>query len=142
MADTPFDIVLFDLGGVLIELRGVEPMRLLSGITNDDELWERWLTCPWVRAFERGDCDAMAFAEGIIGDWGLTAEPEAFLDAFRELAGRADARCAGVGRRRSGADAGRVPEQYERTPHRRTLLALGRSFTPSTIGCCPTNSAC
>ncbi|MBK5288392.1 MAG: HAD family phosphatase [Acidimicrobiia bacterium] len=84
MADSPFDVVLFDLGGVLIELRGVEPMRLLSGIDNDDELWERWLTCPWVRAFERGDCDATAFAEGIIGDWGLTAEPAAFLDAFRD----------------------------------------------------------
>ncbi len=84
MTDAPFDIVLFDLGGVLIELRGVEPMRLLSGIDSEAELWERWLSCPWVRAFERGDCDATAFAEGIIGDWGLAAEPDAFLAAFRD----------------------------------------------------------
>lgn len=84
MAATPFDIVLFDLGGVLIELRGVEPMRLLSGIESEDELWARWLTCPWVRAFERGDCDATEFATGIITDWGLATEPDVFLEAFRE----------------------------------------------------------
>ena len=50
----PFDVVLFDLGGVLVDFGGVQAMKELSGITDDDELWHRWLTCRWVREFERG----------------------------------------------------------------------------------------
>jgi HAD superfamily hydrolase (TIGR01509 family) len=78
------DLVLFDLGGVLIELSGVGAMRELSGIGSDDELWARWLTCPWVRAFERGDCTATEFADGMVEEWALSVEPAVFLDAFRE----------------------------------------------------------
>jgi glucose-1-phosphatase len=77
------DLVLFDLGGVLIELGGVAPMRELAGIDRDDELWRRWLTCRWVRSFERGECSADEFASGVIADWGLAVEVDAFLDVFR-----------------------------------------------------------
>lgn len=83
----PIDVVLFDLGGVLIDFGGVAPMKALAGIESDDELWERWLTCRWVRSFERGHCSADDFAVGVIGDWGLSLEPEAFLDAFRSWPG-------------------------------------------------------
>jgi putative hydrolase of the HAD superfamily len=78
----PVELVLFDLGGVLIELGGVASMRELSGIESDDERWRRWLGCPWVRSYERGECSADEFAKGVIDDWGLTAEPAAFLAAF------------------------------------------------------------
>ena len=38
------DVILFDLGGVLIELAGVEKMLEWSpGIATTDELWRRWL---------------------------------------------------------------------------------------------------
>jgi putative hydrolase of the HAD superfamily len=77
-----FDIVLFDLGGVLIELGGVTSMRELTGIESDDELWRRWLACPWVRRYERGGCTPGEFAAGVVEEWGLTVEPAAFLDAF------------------------------------------------------------
>lgn len=77
------DVVLFDLGGVLIEFGGVAPMRELAGIESDDELWRRWLNCRWVRAFERGHCSAEDFAAGVVSDWSLPVEPQAFLDAFR-----------------------------------------------------------
>jgi putative hydrolase of the HAD superfamily len=80
--DRPFDVVLFDLGGVLIDFGGVTPMKELAGIDSDDELWSRWLTCRWVRSFERGDCSADDFAAGVVGDWGLSVEPGAFLAAF------------------------------------------------------------
>ena len=83
VTDPNFDLVLFDLGGVLIELSGVGAMRELAGIDNDDALWERWLTCPWVRAFERGDCTPDEFAAGMVAEWELTVAPEVFLDAFR-----------------------------------------------------------
>jgi HAD superfamily hydrolase (TIGR01509 family) len=77
------DVVLFDLGGVLIEFGGVAPMRELAGIESDDELWRRWLNCRWVRTFERGHCSAEDFAAGVVSDWSLPVEPQAFLDAFR-----------------------------------------------------------
>ena len=78
----PFDVVLFDLGGVLIDFGGVGPMKALAGIESDEELWSRWLTCPWVRSFERGQCSAEDFAAGVVADWSLPIEPAAFLDEF------------------------------------------------------------
>jgi FMN phosphatase YigB (HAD superfamily) len=82
------DIVLFDLGGVLIDFGGVEPMKELSGIADDDELWRRWLTCRWVRSFERGDCSADEFAAGLVDDWDLAIEPDVFLAEFANWPGR------------------------------------------------------
>lgn len=87
MEDRPFDVVLFDLGGVLIDFGGVAPMKALAGIESDDELWSRWLTCRWVRSFERGGCSADDFAAGVVGDWGLSVQPATFLDAFQSWPG-------------------------------------------------------
>ena len=83
MSIAGFDLVLFDLGGVLIELSGVGAMRDLAGIGNDVELWERWLSCPGVRAVERGECTAEEFAAGMVDEWKLSVTPQEFLDAFR-----------------------------------------------------------
>ncbi len=82
MEGPPIELVLFDLGGVLIEFAGVESMRELTGIESDDELWRRWLGCPWVRRFERGDCSAEDFAAGMVEEWQLPVGPAVFLDAF------------------------------------------------------------
>ena len=87
MAAAPIEVVLFDLGGVLIDFGGVGPMRALAGTDSDEELWRRWLTCPWVRSFERGGCSAQDFAEGVVADWELPLAPSAFLDAFRNWPG-------------------------------------------------------
>jgi len=84
VASDAIDVVLFDLGGVLVELGGVAPMMALAGIDSDDELWRRWLSCRWVRTFERGGCTADEFAAGVISDWALSVEPQTFLDAFRD----------------------------------------------------------
>jgi len=78
----PIEVVLFDLGGVLIELGGVTAMRELTTIETDEELWRRWLGCRWVRSYERGECSPDEFANGVVQDWGLTVEPEMFLAAF------------------------------------------------------------
>jgi len=86
--DPAIDIVLFDLGGVLIDFAGVEPMKELSGITEDDELSRRWLTCRWVRSYERGECTAEEFAAGMVDDWAIELTPEAFLEQFRSGPGR------------------------------------------------------
>jgi len=78
----PIELVLFDLGGVLVDPGGVGPMRALAGIETDEELWSRWLGCRWVRAFEAGRCSPEEFAAGVVGDWDLALEPAAFLEAF------------------------------------------------------------
>ena len=62
----PVEMVLFDLGGVLLQLQGVPSMRKLSGISSDHELWSRWLGCPWVRRFESGTCSDEEFARGVV----------------------------------------------------------------------------
>ena len=96
---------MFDLGGVLAQFGGVERMRLLAGLDDDEELWRRWLTCEWVRRFERGLCTPEDFAAGVVADWGLSVTGETFLSEFREwlvgpLPGAqelvADTRAAGV----------------------------------------------
>jgi putative hydrolase of the HAD superfamily len=75
--------VVFDLGGVLVQLGGVEEMAELCGGIGLDELWDRWLSCRWVRAFERGWCTGEEFAAGVVEDWQLPLDPDAFLASFR-----------------------------------------------------------
>jgi HAD superfamily hydrolase (TIGR01509 family) len=77
------EIVLFDLGGVLIDPGGVGQMRTLSGIESDEELWHRWLTCPWVHSFESGTCTPQDFAAGVVADWELSISADQFLTEFR-----------------------------------------------------------
>jgi hypothetical protein len=58
------EMVLFDFGGVLVELRRPVAVRESAGIESDAELWRRWLTCRWARAFESGQCSDVDFAHG------------------------------------------------------------------------------
>jgi glucose-1-phosphatase len=77
------EVVLFDLGGVLVELTGVPAMLgwLRNRITAD-ELWRHWLTSPTVRDFERGRLAADLFATQIIAEMSLDVAPEEFLNTF------------------------------------------------------------
>src|SRR5262245_60742684 len=87
MPPADVDIVLFDLGGVLFDFGGVAAMKKLAAIDDDDEMWTRWLTCPWVRSFERGDCSVDAFAAGMVEEWNLPIDADAFLTSFRSWLG-------------------------------------------------------
>ena len=80
--------VVFDLGGVLIDFDGVVPMKKFAGIETDEEMWERWLSCRWVRTFERGECTPDEFATGVVDDWALSITPAEFLEAFRTWPGQ------------------------------------------------------
>ena len=84
MAGPDVDLVLFDLGGVLIELGGVAALQDLSGIAEDHAVWQRWLGCPWVRRFESGQCSTAEFSNGVVSEWELTVSPEQFLELFRQ----------------------------------------------------------
>lgn len=75
-------LVLFDLGGVLIELGGVEDFRRLAGAGDEAEIWRRWLSSPSVRRYERGLCDRMTFATGMVEEFSLALPPGTFLELF------------------------------------------------------------
>lgn len=77
------EMVLFDIGGVLLDPRAVLSMRALASIENERQLWQRWLGCPWVRALETGRCSGLEFARGVVSDWKLSLSPEDFLQQFR-----------------------------------------------------------
>ncbi len=78
------DFVLFDLGGVLIELGGVASLQELAGMASEEDVWHRWLASPWVRRFERGQCSAVEFSIGVVSEWELAISPERFLEIFRD----------------------------------------------------------
>ena len=83
MPQPHIDVILFDLGGVLIELSGVEKMLEWSeGVASADELWRRWLQSSAVRRFETGAIGRDEFATALIGEFGVPVGPDEFLQAF------------------------------------------------------------
>ena len=76
-------VLLFDLGGVLVEFDGIAPLIALSGNRLDSEGARRfWLTSPAVHEFETGRCGAEEFARRAVAELGLTMTPEVFLPLF------------------------------------------------------------
>ena len=79
----PFDVIVFDLGGVLIELTGVDRMlELCNHSFSADELWARWLTSEGVRQFETGRVGADAFGAAMLSEFGLSITAAQFLEEF------------------------------------------------------------
>lgn len=74
--------VLFDIGGVVIELNNFTTFLQGEGIEDTDAFSNKWLTCPAVRAFENGSIDADTFVTSVIDDLELNMTPEGFRDAF------------------------------------------------------------
>ncbi|MFA7003637.1 MAG: HAD-IA family hydrolase [Verrucomicrobiia bacterium] len=76
-------VILFDLGGVLVEFDGIAPLIALSGNKLDKEGARRfWLTSPSVRKFETGKCGAEDFARHAVAELSLTMTPDVFLRQF------------------------------------------------------------
>ena len=77
-------VLLFDLGGVLVEFSGVRDIApLLKRAASEAEIVERWRSCPHTEAFGLGRVSRADFAERFIRDWDLDLPPEHFLQAFR-----------------------------------------------------------
>jgi putative hydrolase of the HAD superfamily len=76
-------VVLFDLGGVLVENTGEQGLSsLLPYQLSREEIWARWLASDAVRRFERGQISPEAFAARFIEEWRLEVGPAAFMEAF------------------------------------------------------------
>jgi len=84
MQETSSAVLLFDLGGVLIENQMFsELQRLMGSKLNEAELIQMWLKNPAARQFELGRCSPDEFAKSIIQQFGLPLDERTFLAAFK-----------------------------------------------------------
>jgi len=77
------DCVIFDLGGVLIELDG-PPLSPTHSRMSEPEIWQLWLQSSAVRLFESGQSSQEEFAAALIKEMALDQTPESFLSYFKE----------------------------------------------------------
>lgn len=74
-------VVLFDVGGVLVELSGAATLlSWLGHRLTAEQLYTFWLTSPLVRSFETGKLSPEAFARQLTADLRLPVSPEVFLE--------------------------------------------------------------
>lgn len=76
-------VILFDLGGVLIENNGRQALTaMLPRPLEVQEMWRKWLDSPVVRRFERGESSAQEFAADFVGEWEIALDPATFIGEF------------------------------------------------------------
>lgn len=84
-SSSPIRVLLFDLGGVLVEWVGRDQLlELTDGRLSPEEARKFWLYSRWVQLFERGRCRPDEFAAGAVGELGLEIAPSEFLARFIE----------------------------------------------------------
>ena len=77
----PIRAVVFDMGGVLVELGP------LTEILGDDPLpvdrfWSRWLASPTVRDYEMGGCSVEEFGDRLVAELGLSFSGTELIERF------------------------------------------------------------
>jgi putative hydrolase of the HAD superfamily len=76
-------VLLFDLGGVLVDFAGFEQLgALVPPPAGPEEIRSRWLDSPAVRDFELGGIAPDEFAERFVAEWRLPLAPAEFLASF------------------------------------------------------------
>jgi len=76
--------VLFDIGGVLIELNGLPSIaKLLDSDQSLDDIYKYWMAAPSVIGHETGKLDTDTFAQEVVKDLKLSITPDAFMENFR-----------------------------------------------------------
>ena len=77
------ELLLFDLGGVLLDFTGPKELgRLQREPLSESEIRARWVSCPHIRAFEIGALSPAEFAPRFMAAWGVRVPEEEFLRAF------------------------------------------------------------
>jgi HAD superfamily hydrolase (TIGR01509 family) len=77
------EVLLFDLGGVLMEFTGLRDIGpLLRERLTSVEIEQRWEACPHLLALERGEYDRVTFATRFMAAWGVQIESDRFLQEF------------------------------------------------------------
>src|SRR5512145_2763763 len=76
-------VLLFDIGGVLVNWDGIAPIvQLTDGAFTPEQARKFWLESPSVRSFEAGLCAPDAFAAGAVRELRLRCTPAEFLSRF------------------------------------------------------------
>lgn len=78
-----FEAILFDLGGVLVELRGLDTVQAWTK-WDREELWRRWLASPTVRDFESGRISIEQFGRDLVEEFSLPVDADQFLANFAQ----------------------------------------------------------
>ncbi len=82
-APSPPEVLLFDLGGVLVDFAGFDRLNaLLAEPLSASGIRSRWLASEPVREFELGNISPAEFSERVVAEWELPVSPEEFLRAF------------------------------------------------------------
>ncbi|MBT3789374.1 MAG: HAD-IA family hydrolase [Alphaproteobacteria bacterium] len=81
------EVVLFDVGGILIRLSDIDVWLQLTGDADEQAFWRRWLHCPATKAFDRGQCSIDEFARQMIKSHDLPIDESGFLALFCNLPG-------------------------------------------------------
>jgi glucose-1-phosphatase len=75
--------ILFDIGGVLIELDGLPSLaKLLDSQQSHDEIYKNWMASPSVIGHETGKLSTDEFALEVVKDLKIDLSPEAFMANF------------------------------------------------------------
>ena len=81
---THIAVVLFDLGGVLVEVSAFDSLQsLLTAPLDKAEIRKRLVASPLLRQFEVGALEPTDFANQFVDEWDLRVSPEDFLVEFR-----------------------------------------------------------
>jgi HAD superfamily hydrolase (TIGR01509 family) len=79
-----YDVLIFDLVGVLVEGSDVTTKAMLKATNmTDDEMWNFWINSSTVRDFDSGRISSLDFGERLVEDLKLPLEVDEFLDLFR-----------------------------------------------------------
>lgn len=82
-AQRAVDVLLFDLGGVLVDFTGFEDLdSLLEERIPTESIQKRWIRSDAIREFESGRITAKIFARIFVTEWRLSLTPGEFLHRF------------------------------------------------------------
>lgn len=85
MGDAAITTVVFDLGGVLLELSGIRAVcEWTEGRMTPEALLEQWLVSPAVRGFESGRMGFDAFREELKAELNINVSDETFNQTYRQ----------------------------------------------------------
>lgn len=78
------ELLLFDLGGVLVDFTGVKDIvPHLSRTASESEIRERWSRCQHTQAFHLGKISPDEFGERFVRDWEINLIPQDFLREYQ-----------------------------------------------------------
>lgn len=78
-----FEWLLFDIGGVLVELTGASKlMKWMNWRVDQEEMNRMWLYSEAVRSFETGRITSYEFAETVIKEFEFSVTSETFIEEF------------------------------------------------------------